>query len=362
MEQVCSLEVIDMPEMDIKALDRQLRSGKLSRVYFVYGTESYMKRQAVEKILDCCVDAEMADFNYQRFVGNDIDIEEVADAVVQLPMMSEYRCVLVEDLDIVRIGGNDFDRLCECINDVPESTVLVIWQNDVESPAKDKRVDRLARLCTKAGSTLRLDIPRTGDIAVNLCEKADEMGCRLNKNDAYYLIERCGRDMTTLYSELEKLAVYCGRKTISREAINLVCPPSVEADVFQISKAILLGKNDDAFKVAERLLAQRVNPIEIFSQLVGNFIDLYRAKAAAGASMAEDDLIAAFPDDYTERRRFRVTNALRDHSKYSLADIRRYIELLYNAELALKSGRIDRRTCIEQLIARLCAVKKEGRR
>lgn len=351
-----------MPEMDLRGLDRQLKSGKLSRVYFVYGTEAYLKRNAVEKLLHCCVDDAMADFNYQRFTGADTDLGEVADALCQLPMMAEHRCVLLEDYDIVKAGADALEKLSDCITNVPEMNIFIIWQNDAETPAKDKKADKIAKLCAREGSTLRLDIPRTGELASDLCEKADELGCRLMKNDAYYLIDRCGRDMTTLYTELEKLAIYCGKKSISREAIDSVCPPSVEADVFQISKFILQGKNDDAFRVTERLLAQRVKPIEIFSQLGSNFIDLYRAKAAAGAGMREDDLIAAFPDDYNERRRFRVTNALNDQPNYSLAAMRRYVELLYDAELALKSGRIDRRTCLEQLIARLCAVKNEGRR
>jgi len=351
-----------MPEMSMRDLERQLRSGKLSRVYFVYGTENYTKRTAVELLLKCCVDPEMEDFNYKRFVGEEVNINEVSYAVDQLPVMSEYVCVLVEDFDIVHAGTDEIDQLCDCINNVGEQTVLIIWQNDIESPHRDRKIDKIAKLCLKTGAVLRFDTPRLSEIAAGLCEKADEIGCKLNKNEAYYLIERCGRDFTTLYSELEKLSLFCGRKPITRDAINLVCPPSVEADVFQISKCILQGKSDDAFKITERLIAQRVNPIEIFSQLVGNFIDLYRAKAASSGGMSEDDIIAEFPDDYNEKRRFRVTNALRDHSNYSLADIRRYIELLYNAELALKSGRIDRKTCIEQLIARLCAVKKEGRR
>ncbi len=351
-----------MAEIDLRTLDRQLKSGKPSCVYFVYGTEAYLKRTAVERLLDCCVTDEFADFNYQRFVGSDTDLNEVADALSQLPIMAEHRCVLLEDYDIVKASADAMDKLCACIGNVPEMNVFIIWQNDMEAPAKDRKTDKIAKLCAKVGSTLRLDIPRTGELATMLCDKADELGSRLNKNDAYYLIDRCGRDMTTLYSELEKLSIYCGRKSITREAIELICPPSVEADVFQISKSILLGKNDDAFKITERLLAQRVKPIEIFSQLGSNFIDLYRAKAVAGASMGADEMIAAFPDDYNERRRFRVTNALNDHSKYSLAAMRRYIELLYDAELALKSGKIDRRTCLEQLIARLCAVRNEGRR
>lgn len=351
-----------MPEIDMRGLEKQLRADKPSRAYFIYGNEAYLKRQAVEKLLEVCVDAATEDFNYQRFFGSETDIREVADATGQLPMMADHRCVLLEDYDIVHASADSIERLCECINNMPEMNVLIIWQNGAESPAKDKKIDKIAKTCSKVGSIMKLDIPRVGELAMTLCEKAEELGCRLVKNDAYYLIDRCGRDMTALYSELEKLAIYSGKKAITKEAIDLICPSSIEADVFKISKLILQGKNDDAFKSVERLLAQRVNPIEIFSQLGSNFVDLYRVKSASGAGLSIDDIMAAYPDDYNERKRFRLTDALNEHSRYSLAVLRRYIELLYNAELDLKSGRIDRRTCLEQLIARLCAAKNEGRR
>lgn len=351
-----------MPLIEMSGLEKQLKANKPSRVYFIYGSEAYLKRKAVERILAVCVDAETEDFNYQRFFGSDADIREVDDASGQLPIMAEHRCILLEDYDIVHASTENIERLCECISNMPEMNVLIIWQNGVESSPKDKKIDKIAKLCSKVGSVMKLDIPRMGELAMLLCEKADELGCRLVKNDAYYLIDRCGRDMTTLYGEIEKLAIYSGKKAITKEAIDLICPTSVEADVFKISKNILQGKNDEAFKLVERLLAQKVNPIEIFSQLGSNFVDLYRVKCASGAGYSIEQIQEAYPGDYDEKKKFRLNDALDAHSHYSLAVLRRYIELLYNAELDLKSGRIDRKTCLEQLIARLCAAKNEGRR
>jgi len=351
-----------LPLIEMSGLEKQLKANKPSRVYFIYGNEAYLKRKAVERVLEVCVDEETADFNYQRFFGNDVDIREVDDASGQLPIMAEHRCILLEDYDIVHASADNIDRLCNCISNMPEMNVLVIWQNGAETPHKDKKVEKIAKLCGKEGSVMKLDIPRMSELAMLLCEKAEELGCRLVKNDAYYLIDRCGRDMTTLYGELEKLAIYSGKKAITKEAIDLVCSTSIEGDVFKISKSILQGKNDDAFRTVERLLAQKVNPIEIFSQLGSNFVDLYRVKCAFGAGYSAEQLQEAYPGDYNESKKFRLKDATEIYSGYSLAVLRRYIELLYNAELDLKSGKIDRKTCLEQLVARLCAAKNEGRR
>ncbi|MBQ9993558.1 MAG: DNA polymerase III subunit delta [Clostridia bacterium] len=342
-----------MPDIKMIDLERQLKADKPSCVYLVYGNEGYLKRTAVERLLDCCIPEMMAEFNFQRFDGVRCEVREITDAVGQFPMMAERKCVLVEDLDITKCSAEDFALLSDCIMDAPSHCVLILWQNDVELSEKNSRGGKFVSLCKNKGSVLKLDVPRTSELARMLCDRASGIGGKLAMSEAYHLIERCGNDITRLYSELDKLALYAGRKSISKDMIDEICPPSLEADVFKISRYILAGNSDDAFGVTEKLIAQKVEPIEIFMQLCGNFIDLYRANAASRAGLDEKSLAEAFPSDY-KGREFRIRNAMRDQSSHSQVQLRRYIDLLYDTELKLKRGRIDRKTCLEQLISNLC--------
>ena len=70
--------------------------------------------------------------------------------------------------------------------------------------------------------------------------------------------------------------------------------------------------------------------------------------------MGVNDLSSAFENDYA-RKEFRIKNAINDQSSFSGARLRRYIELLFEAEMKLKTARTDRKACLEQLVARLCA-------
>lgn len=343
-----------MPDIRMNDLEKQLRANKPSRVYFIYGSEAYLKRQAVQKLMDACVSEDTAEFNYQRFDGSRTRAVELADATQQFPMMAERRCVLVEDYDFTKMTDVEADTLQDCINAVPEFCVLIFWTNDIDAGPRQSKVQKIAKLCSKVGSTMLLDTPRTGELAAMLVERAASIGAKLERPEAYHLLERCGNDMTTLYSELEKLSVYVGKKPITKETIDLLCPPSLEADVFRISRSIIRGDNDEAFRITSGLLAQKTEPIEIFMLLCSDFIDLYRAKCASSAGMSVKDISSAFDADYA-RKEFRITNAMRDHSSFSGARLRRYIELLFEAELKLKTARTDRKACLEQLVARLCA-------
>lgn len=343
-----------MSDIRMNDLDKQLRAGKPSRVYFIYGSEAYLKRQAVEKLLDFCVDEAMESFNYQRFGRGQLEAVDLYEATQQFPMMAERRCVLVEDYEFAKMTEDDVAAMERCINELPEFCVLIFWLNDIEASPKTGKVSKFAKLCSKVGSAMLLDTPRTSDLAAMLMERAGEIGANLGRPEAYHLIERCGNDLTTLYSELEKLAVYSGKKQITKDTINLVCPASLEANVFRISRSIITGNNDEAFRITTSLLAQKTEPIEIFMLLCSDFIDLYRAKCAASANMGVSELSAAFENDYA-RKEFRIKNAMNDQSSFSGARLRRYIELLFEAEMKLKTARTDRKACLEQLVARLCA-------
>lgn len=343
-----------MPDIRMNDLDKQLRANKPSRVYFIYGSEAYLKRQAVEKLLKVCVDENTASFNYQRFDGK-VRAAELSDATQQFPMLSDRRCVLVEDYDFARIAEGEAAVMEECINEVPDFCVLIFWINDIEATFKQAKVAKFAKLCANVGSTMLLDTPKTADLVNLLMDRASSVGTRLDRPEAYHLLERCGNDMTSLYSEIEKLSVYAGKKQITKDMINLICPKSLEADVFKISRSIITGNNDEAFRITGNLLAQKTEPIEIFMLLCSEFVDLYRAKCAVAAGMGFKELLEGFESDYSGNRKFRVERALRDQSSFSGARLRRYIELLFDAELKLKTSRTDRKACLEQLVARLCA-------
>lgn len=346
-----------MPDINMTELERQLKADKPSKVYMIYGTEAWLKRCAAERLLECCVPAEFTDFNYQRYNGRETDISTVLESAILYPVMAARKCVLLEDYDVTKASSEDFELLCRSIEELPDFCVFIIWFNAMDAGDKVARVSKLAQLCRRHGSVIKLDIPRSGELSRMLCDRAAGLGTKLSSSDAYHMIDRCGSDVTHLYSELDKMALYAGKKPITRDMIDSMCPASLEADVYKIAQNILGGRSDEAYRIITTLLSKKVEPIEIFSQLGTSFIDLYRAKAAVCAGMKLDELIESYSPEYSGRE-FRLRNAMRDCDAYSLATLRMFIDLLYSTEQKLKTAKADRRTALEQLVARLCAARK----
>ena len=91
-----------MPIMNETDLKRNIDSGKLLSVYFMFGNDDGLKKLYSSKIRSKIV-PEDDFFNFQRFEG-DVDLQSVYDAVMQFPMMAERKCVVLSDYDFEKSG------------------------------------------------------------------------------------------------------------------------------------------------------------------------------------------------------------------------------------------------------------------
>lgn len=118
-------------------LKKQIKEGRLQRVYFFYGEETYLSGHYAAQIAAKAVGGdELAAFNLQKFDGRDCTMEELEDAAEALPLMAESKCVVVRDYDAAGGGAANQERLLRLVSDPPESCVLVFWQDAVEADVK----------------------------------------------------------------------------------------------------------------------------------------------------------------------------------------------------------------------------------
>ena len=91
------------------AFKARIKSESLAPVYIIFGDDGYLKKMYVEKLTKMTADKDDV-FNYHRF-GADCDLQEVYDAVSQLPIMADKKCVILCDYDFERCSKADFDKL-----------------------------------------------------------------------------------------------------------------------------------------------------------------------------------------------------------------------------------------------------------
>ena len=86
-----------MPTRTRKDLEQALKKGDVEPVYFLHGSEVYLRDQAVKAITDTALTGTLLrEFNDSSFNLLSDDVRDAIAAAEQLPMMSARRVVRLE--------------------------------------------------------------------------------------------------------------------------------------------------------------------------------------------------------------------------------------------------------------------------
>ncbi len=348
-----------MPEITEAELKKQIDKNDFSNLYFLYGEEKYLVGQYAQKLISKAKGTAFEDFNLQRFDGGASSMDEIAAAVEALPFMAERKCVVVSDLNVESLRVNELDKLEEITANIPETTVLVIYLPTVLIDIKkDKKWKKFIASSGKQGCIVELKKRSNSDLEKILCAGAEKRKCELSRQNAGRIIGYSGNDLQTLYHELEKLCSFVGEGEISAPVIDRMVVKNLEARVYDLSKAILIGDYDKAYGILDLLFYQNEEPVSILAVLSSAYIDMYRVRVSVQSGNGVMEPAKYF--DYA-RKEFRLTNAERDSKRLSTAMLRDSLSMLIATDISLKSARGDRRITMEKLIAQLLLIAEKER-
>lgn len=339
-----------MTEQEFK---RQISSGNLPQVCLIYGDEEYLKKHYVSLLEKKSVDEAMAGFNLHRISGDGFVFDELYQAVQSMPFMSDYSCVVVKDLAIDKLKNDEFEPLLDILGDPNETCVLVFWMDSVVPDEKKDKVKNFIDAVNEVGVVLKLDKMSGAQLYKLLENGAAKRNCTMSRDVSTYLANRVGDDLNTLLNELEKLCFYKGEGEISRRDVDAICTRSLDASVFDLSKALVSGTAQQAFDILNDLLAQKEKPVVILGTLISAYVDMYRAQVALSSGEAADAAAKVF--NY-KRREFRLKNGARSSANMSLEQIRNCLDILADADMRLKSTALDERRILEELMLRLMLI------
>lgn len=320
-----------------------------ANLYVLYGAEGYLVEQYARMIARETVEEGFDAFNLQRFDGQEVTMAELEDAVEALPLMTDRKCVLVRDLDP---SGAESERLLSLMEQVPDSCVLVFWQMTVQPDSRKNAWKAFLKIAEDKGVAMKFEHKDVNDTAKMLAGGAKRRGCRLDVADARYLTEQVGNDLNLLIHELDKLCALAGEGgEITKQMIDTASPKNLEAKVFDLSKAILYRRGQQAFDLLYQLRVQREEPIAVLGTLSNAFSDLYRGKVATASGVNPETLAKAFKN--YQKKEWKLKNGARDSARIPIDTLRKCLEILAETDTTLKLRSGDEWVLLEQTVARL---------
>ena len=349
-----------MPTISEQQL-KQLLAAPAPGVYLLCGEEKLLLKRAARKLIERAGGETFPEFNRNEFPGL-AEAARIVDAAVALPFFAEQKCVAVADWNPAEKSQEELDRLCALVDDLPETTALVLWYPTLDFDRKAAKWKKLAERCEKKGSVVEFKRREPGELKRYLAKEAEKQGCRLGGAAAGRLVEYAGTSLTALLGEVEKLCAYTlaqGQQEITVQAVEELTPKTTEITVFLMTNALVAGNYEKTYEHLEQLFYQNEEPVAILAAMANSFLDLFRVKAAL-----ESGLTCMAPAEYApeyKRLGFRLEKAMRAVGRTPMSLLSRYLDLLLEADLALKGSRLEPRLVLDSLVDRLLLAGQEAR-
>ena len=233
------------------------------------------------------------------------------------------RLVIVEDVD--RWKAADSQAIAAYLADPTAETVLVLVAEALKSDAP------LVKAVAAGGEVLAWDVPKRR-VPAWVAEQFTRLGVQADRDACETLVALVGDDLAELANEVEKIATWAGKDTVTARDVEALAVHAREAPSWGLSDA--WGARD----VAEVLTAyesemHRAEPFLVGARLASH-VGLVRASQRLSADGASTRDIAKTLGVHE----FRVRKALGHAEQYSPNELDRAVVRLADLDAAVKGS------------------------
>jgi DNA polymerase-3 subunit delta len=337
------------------AIQRAQR-GDLLPVWLLAGEERLLRDQALDAITKAALAGGMPDFNLDKYTAGETDVGKILGATRMAPMMAKKRVVLVRGLERWDAGaaegdGDDrkavppLDQLAEYAKAPIDSTCLVLVA---------QKLDGRRKLVTTA---------KKGDFLVDcapvearrlpgwIAQRAKAKGHTVPPEVCELVAEISGPDLSTLDDVLERLSLYVGLGNPITEDAVATCVTRVRlADTWKLVDAVGAKDLGKALTLFADVYDPRDRGLPLVGALAWSLRQLLKLKSAldGGASLDEAAKRAGIFPTFRAREHAQKLKAFRPR------ELERWLLVIQDTDLALKSSRRPPEAILEDMLTRLC--------
>lgn len=331
-------------------LSADVRAGRISNVYFLYGDEPFLVKTYTDRIIKKAVGDDPLDFNFIK-LGSNPDISMLIDYVEALPVFADTKVIVVNDMKPEILKPDELEAYIRMIKNMPDTTILIFSITGVEISETKKASKSFMEAVREAGVVCRLDGVAEGKITEMIMRKTAKSGVVISPEDASYLCERVLGNMTLVVSETAKLIDYVGTGgVITRDVIDKLVGKLLDTGVFELATAINAGEREKAYRILDDLFAERIDAINILSAMTTTYLDFYRAKLGKLTGVLPAQIAEQFG---YKGRDWAIKRAMNSVTKLRLGYLRETIFILSEADLEIKSSPVDTRTILDKTVTKL---------
>ena len=312
-------------------------------IYIIAGKDDSLVSSQCQELLDGLLDPSQRATGLFDAEAGSVSASDVLDELRTAPFLTGIRVVRIKQADDF-ISQNR--PLLEKYFDNPCPTGrLILTVSSWDSRTK------LAKKLPKVGKLISVAAPTRKELPYRLIDYAkDAHDKKLSLSTAIFLIELTGDELTRLYSEIDKLALYTGeQKVIAQRHVESLIGHNRLFNAFAVIDAIIAGNVGVAIERLRGMFeADKSTEYTVVGAFAYHIRKMFNAKILLDNGVRQDQI----------ENRLRIwgnTDAFFAHlQKISLKQVGKYLQQLGETDYEIKTGQTQAQVAMEQLVLKLC--------
>lgn len=331
-------------------------------LYVLHGSDEFRASEALQAIRDeLDTDGSLAT-NTTTIPGRNLTPEALIQHASALPFLAIARLVIVEGL-LTAAGSrrgivDTWQPFLDFLPMMPPANHVVL----LEPPAERDEASRSSLLTAfkqrpnvKVMEFTELKTWARGgpsEVSQWLQDRAVRRRISIEPGAIEAMAELVGANLRALASELDKLTMYAGDRTITADDVRTLTPLTREDRVFDIVDAIVEGHSSNALRSLRRMMDEGTeSPSYVQYMLHRQLRLLVRATELLEARASQDDVATV-----TKQRGFPLTKLMRQARGTTRGAAEAAMRAAETADHAVKTGRLTDELALELLVVQLAAL------
>lgn len=304
---------------------------------FIYGDDTFGVRERVKKMKKAFEDKfDKAGLNVASFPDdntNKLNVGEVLQAACSYPFLGPKRMVVVRGL-IESVNKDGQNVWVDGFSRMPNTTIAVLWETASVAAIEKKAI---FKALTKIGEVHKYTHPQLSGAGLTKWtrERVQDKGGKIEPSAINELTGSVGSDLWRMDGEIDKLVAYSEGRLITKEMVCELVHASFENKIFELMDAV----SKKQVKRTTQLLEQE--------RLAGS--DDHYILTMLGRQVRILLSARAFLDSDSKPREFATLaglhpfpaqKALEQAQLFSLDDLKRAHDLLFEYDVNIKTGRM----------------------
>jgi len=329
-------------------------------LYIFSGQDDYSIAHSLDEIQRDINDRAISPAGATRLDGQQVTLNQLRAVCQGAPLLGERQLVIIEGLlgrfqsqgrarrQKKNTGStesrDDYKSLTDYINQIPDSTVLVLVEEAV-----DKRNPAFRKLASRA---IIKDFPllRGPDLRQWVQKRVKNGGSSISPQAVNVLTRTVGSSLWIMASEIGKLTQYASGRRIEEDDVKAVVGYIRQTNVFAMIDAIFESNTRVAEQILVELVKAGATSSYLLTMLTRQVRLVVRSKELVRQKKPRNEIMSRL--GITSE--FALGNTLEQGRKYSLVQLKEVYHKLLEADLSIKTGEYNNELALHILVTELC--------